>query len=180
MCADTSPVPNTAVGAREFADKYAKLIDELLASANGDRFGVSREIFAVALYASAMHRFGDISSDRQSVETYLRGLHLEDLALCCALRHRSEAAWEIFISSYRPLLYAAGRAIAGGRGEAYARELADSLWAELYGLDRKGDEPRRSLLDYFHGRSKFATWLRTVLAQRHVDAVRALRQTFSL
>ena len=30
---------------------------------------------------------------------------------------------------------------------------------------------------YFHGRSTLATWLRSVLAQRHVDAVRARRRT---
>ena len=61
----------------------------------------------------------------------------------------------------------------GSAGEARARELADSLYAELYGLNGAGGARGRALLDYFHGRSKLATWLRTVLAQRHVDALRA-------
>ena len=59
------------------------------------------------------------------------------------------------------------------------RSLADSLYAELYGLEQS-EGSRRSLFDYFHGRSKLSTWLRAVLAQRHVDALRAGRRTDSL
>jgi RNA polymerase sigma-70 factor (ECF subfamily) len=73
---------------------------------------------------------------------------------------------------YRQALYRAGDAIApGGPG----RELADSLYAELYGL-KAGDDGRRSHFVYFHGRSSLVTWLRTVLAQRHVDRLRAGRR----
>ena len=62
---------------------------------------------------------------------------------------------------------------------------ADSLWAELYGVGRTrtsvapGSE-RRSLLTYFHGRAKLATWLRSVLAQRHVDRIREVGRLDSL
>src|SRR4029434_2989755 len=56
-----------------------------------------------------------------------------------------------------------------------ARELADSLYGELYGIDERG-EARQSLFRYFHGRSSLATWLRAVLAQRHVDRIRAVRR----
>lgn len=53
-----------------------------------------------------------------------------------------------------------------------ARDLADSLFAELYGLrDNQGDE--RSLFRYFHGRSSLKTWLRAILAQRRIDDLRA-------
>lgn len=114
-------------------------------------------------------------------------MHLNDLALCCALRQGSSAAWEEFVATYRPVLHASARAIVGPAGEARALELADSLYAELYGLNRSGDPGegtsntvRRPLLDYFHGRSKLSTWLHTVLAQRHVDAIRAGRRTTSL
>ena len=57
-----------------------------------------------------------------------------------------------------------------------ARELADSLYADLYGVEQR-DGQRQSLLRYFHGRSSLATWLRAVLAQRHVDRVRVERRT---
>jgi len=56
-----------------------------------------------------------------------------------------------------------------------AREIADSLWAELYGLEIR-DGKRRSILDYFHGRSSLATWMRAIVAQRHVDSIRAVRR----
>jgi RNA polymerase sigma factor (sigma-70 family) len=35
---------------------------------------------------------------------------------------------------------------------------------------------RRSLFGYFHGRSKLATWLRALLAQRQIDYARASRR----
>jgi len=54
--------------------------------------------------------------------------------------------------------------------------VADSLYADLYGLPR-GDGERQSLFRYFEGRSSLATWLRAVLAQRYVDRVRAARRT---
>src|SRR5439155_12841327 len=60
-----------------------------------------------------------------------------------------------------------------------ARELADSLYADLYGLSDRGVE-RKSLFRYYHGRSSLATWLRAVLAQRHVDRIRAHRRVESL
>ena len=72
---------------------------------------------------------------------------------------------------YRPVLYRAADALDRGGG---ARELADSLYAELYGIKGSGD--RRSLFHYFQGRSSLATWLRAVLAQRHVDRLRAQRR----
>ena len=53
-----------------------------------------------------------------------------------------------------------------------AREIADALYAELYGVN----SPRRSLLLSFSGRSSLATWLRAVLCQRFVDRVRAQRR----
>jgi len=57
-----------------------------------------------------------------------------------------------------------------------AHDLADELFAELYGL-RERDGERQSLFRYFQGRSSLATWLRAVLAQRYVDRIRASRRT---
>src|SRR5262249_791660 len=65
-----------------------------------------------------------------------------------------------------------------------ARELADSLYAELYGVGRgtntSHDRQRRPLFDYFHGRSKLSTWLRAVLSQRYVDRIRESSRFISL
>ena len=104
-------------------------------------------------------------------------MHHADLALSCACSAGSEVAWEFFVGQFRQELYRAARAITGGAsaGDADARELADSLYADLYGL-RESEGRRKSLFDYFHGRSKLGTWLRAILAQRHVDAIRRARK----
>ena len=60
-----------------------------------------------------------------------------------------------------------------------ARELADSVFGEMFGLEARGGQ-RRSLLDYYHGRARLSTWLRTVMAQRHVDALRTSARSVPL
>ena len=95
-----------------------------------------------------------------------------DLALASQCASGNDAAWERFVREYRPVLYRAADALdSTGR----ARELADALYADLYGLKERGGE-RQSLFRYYHGRSSMATWLRAVLAQRFVDRVRADRR----
>src|SRR5262249_59245595 len=87
-----------------------------------------------------------------------------------------ECAWEFCVENYRPYLRAAAAAILKvSFASAEAHELADSLFAELYGL-ADGKTGERSLFRYFHGRSSMKTWLRAVLAQRHIDTIRASRR----
>ncbi len=111
--------------------------------------------------------------DARAIDAYLDSLHAADLALACACSDGNAAAWDFFMARFRPELYRAGRAIAG---ESAGRELADSLYAELYGL-REVAGQRKSLFDYFLGRSKLTTWLHAILAQRHVDGIRRARRT---
>ncbi len=170
----------TLTGFDQFRAAHASLLAWLHAQSKASRWNVSRDDFSAALYRSATRRFADSDPGADALEVFLRSLHLEDLALACALRRGSDSAWEEFIARYRPLLYSAARAIVSTAGEARARELADSLYADLYGVKTAAGEPRRPLLDHFHGRSKLATWLRAVLAQRHVDTLRAASRTESL
>lgn len=143
------------------------LVDRLYRQARAERWSLPRPAFAAALEASSARAGG------ADVTRHLRGLHLEDLALACACAAGHDGAWEHFVREFRPQLYRSADALdPGGR----ARELADSLYADLYGTDEKEGE-RRSLFRYFHGRSSLATWLRAVLAQRHVDALRSERRT---
>lgn len=162
------------VKAAEWVASRRALAEWLHAQSGAARWRVSRESFSAALARSAAYRFGSESPTAEEVEEYLRGLHLEDLALACGLIEGCDAAWEHFIAGFRNVLYGAAAAIIGRAGEA-ARELADSLYAELYGVDGRGAK-RESLFRYYHGRSKLATWLRAVLAQRHVDAVRVAQR----
>lgn len=137
-----------------------------------DRWGLSHDRLRQAAVAGIARAFREATPSADQVARHLDALHAEDLALACACADGHEEAWEHFMREYRPALYRAGDAIApGGAG----RELADSLYAELYGLKADGTG-RRSHFVYFHGRSSLVTWLRTVLAQRHVDRVRAGRR----
>jgi RNA polymerase sigma-70 factor len=112
----------------------------------------------------------------QKLQDYLGALHLEDLALATACAEGGEAAWEHFFTTYRAYLRAAAAAILRCKaGSAEACDLADSLFSELYGL-AGGKGAERSLFRYFHGRSSLKTWLRAVLAQRHIDSIRAGRR----
>ncbi len=152
-----------------------KLVDELYRAAHADRWTISIERFADAL---------QVSADRAApadLPRYLRGLHLEDLALACACGLGDDQAWDYFVREYRPVLYRAADALDASGG---AREIADSIYAELYGLPRASESSsesrRQSLFRYYHGRSSLKTWLRAVLAQRHVDGIRAVRRLDSL
>lgn len=150
---------------------HATLIARLFRAARAERWSLDPAEFADALARSATARFRDERARARDVASYIESLHIEDLALACACARGHETAWEHFVSEYRAKLRAAGRAIAG---EQEGAELADSLYADLYGVT-SGDQSR-SLFDYFHGRSTLATWLRAVMAQRHVDAKRASRR----
>jgi len=150
------------------------LLDQLFADSGGATWGLHRDVFAAALELSATKRFGEEPDDAQLAQ-YLSALHLQDLALACACAENCAAAWDHFVATFRAYLRSAAAAILRCPPDSpAARELADSLFADLYGLS---DAPnRRSLFRYFHGRSSLKTWLRAVLAQRHVDSIRASRR----
>jgi RNA polymerase sigma-70 factor (ECF subfamily) len=133
---------------------------------------LSRDELRDAVDVSVRRAFPDGAPAPRERDRYIENLRLEDLALATACARGHDAAWDHFVLEFRPALYRAADALDPGGG---ARELADSLYADLYGLDESGGE-RRSLFRYFHGRSSLATWLRSVLAQRHVDALRARKR----
>src|SRR6266699_5300813 len=153
---------------------FAPLVEWLYAEAKASRWGLSREHFAMALERSVTKRWASGALSAPKLEEYLGALHLEDLALATACAEGGEAAWEYFFTQYRAYLRAAAAAIIRA-GSAEASDLADSLFSELYGL-AGGQGSERSLFRYFHGRSSLKTWLRAVLARRHIDAIRAGRR----
>lgn len=148
------------------------LVAALARRAQAARWGLDADDFAAALRRSAARRFTGRPPSAAEVQHYLESLHLEDLALACACAHGHEPAWDHFVREYRPiLLRIAGR----GQQADRARDVADSIYGELYGLGER-DGRRRSLFDYFHGRSSLAGWLKAVVAQRLVDKARAARR----
>jgi RNA polymerase sigma-70 factor, ECF subfamily len=146
-------------------------VTHLYRQSRADRWSLPVAVLAAALERSARKVFVTPPEPRD-LERLLGSLHLEDLALACACASGHEGAWEHFVREHRPVLYRAADAIDPTGG---SRELADSLYGELFGLVERSGE-RRSLFEYFHGRSSLSTWLRAVLAQRHVDRVRSTRR----
>jgi RNA polymerase sigma factor (sigma-70 family) len=153
------------------------LLESLYAESGAECWKLSLAQFASALERSARN---SATASAAGVAEYLRALHVRDLALASGCAHGCEAAWEHFIGAYRGYLRAAAGAILRCAADSpAAQELADSLFAELYGMgEQRGAE--RSLFRYFHGRSSLKTWLRAVLAQRHIDKVRATRRQVDL
>ena len=144
---------------------------------------MSEQEFGEALRRSAEKRFAGSPHSPGEFEDYVKSLHLEDLALACACALGRESAWEHFIANFRNDLRTAASAMlraGGSANDVRAGELADSLYAELYGIRADEDGRRKSLFVYFHGRSKLSTWLRAVLAQRHVDLIRTSGKTVSI
>ena len=141
---------------------------------------VTLEAFTSAVEQSVAHRFRDRTPGPETVAKYLGTLRAADLCVAVACAEGDEAVWEHVILTYRPILYRSARVLAGN--EETARELADALWAELYGVGHtraslEANSEVRSLFRYFHGRSTLATWLRSVLSQRYVDIVRTHQRT---
>lgn len=141
------------------------LVQRLYKRAAADRWQLSTDAFASFLLTSAQRALGDKEPGSTNFERYFESLHLQDLALACACAGGNEHAWDTFVLEYRPVLYRAADALDPSGG---AREVADSLYGELFGLKIREGE-RHSHLHYFHGRSSLATWLRAVLSQRYVD-----------
>src|SRR5206468_6507268 len=86
-------------------------------------------------------------------------------------------AWETFLLRYREKLYDTALHIA--RKTSAARELADSLYGDLYGTTTR-DGKRTSKLASYTGRGSLDGWLRTVLAQEYVNRYQRQRKLVSL
>src|SRR5919199_705399 len=61
------------------------------------------------------------------------------------------------------------RATEARRLKAEAEELAESVWAELYGLRVREDGSRAGKLAYYSGCGSLGGWLRAVVGQLAVD-----------
>jgi len=158
----------------------AVLIRQLFRESSAERWHLSFQSFHTTLTRSAAKRFGEAAPNLERIQEYFATLHVADLVLACACAEGSESAWNEFVARYRNYLRAAAAAILRrSSSDPAAIELADSLFADLYGLS-EGKAGGRSLFRYFHGRSSLKTWLRAVLSQRHIDAIRTGKRLVSL
>jgi RNA polymerase sigma-70 factor (ECF subfamily) len=148
----------------------------LYQQAGAERYGLSLGDFASILQDIAA-KYLPRDAGQAEVLGLLEGLRVEELALARACARGSQAAWELFLNRYREKLYNAAHSIASE--DSAARELADSLYADLYGT-RSSDGRRVSKLDSFTGRGSLEGWLRAVLAQEYVNRYRRQQRLVSL
>jgi RNA polymerase sigma-70 factor (ECF subfamily) len=139
------------------------------------RFGI--DVAGLATLLTEVIGQRDTAAQPDDLQSFLASLRLEELVLARACMAGHDTAWEIFLTRYRGLMYEAAYKIA--HDEATARSLADSLYADLYGVNQKG-EPRTSKLHYYLGRGSLAGWLRTVVAQEYVNQYRRGKRETSL
>jgi RNA polymerase sigma-70 factor (ECF subfamily) len=155
----------------------APALEELWVAADGANCGLTCEELSIVLTSVGEKvNYGlaaGTHADAVQKVTFFRSLHLTELALAHSCALGREAAWQRFLHVYRASLTQAAIAISGS--ETVGRDLADSLYAELYGL-RDRDGQRRSPLASYSGRGSLLGWLRTTLAQRHIDYHRRTRR----
>jgi RNA polymerase sigma-70 factor (ECF subfamily) len=139
------------------------------------RFGIDQGGLA-AMLAELVLQFA-VAADEVGLDVFLATLRLDELVLARACMAGNDQAWELFLTRYRNTLYETAYKVAGE--ESAARALADSLYAELYGVNDKGEQ-RTSKLRYYQGRGSLQGWLRTVVAQEYVNQYRRTRRETSL
>jgi RNA polymerase sigma-70 factor (ECF subfamily) len=142
----------------------------------GQVFGLTREQFD-GILGEIARKYLPVDAAQSEIRELYTSLRVEELALAraCALGH--EHAWEVFLTRYREKLYDVAGYIT--KESSAARELADSIYAELYGTATR-DGQRASKLASYTGRGSLEGWLRTVMAQEHINRYRRQRRLVSL
>src|ERR1700690_3779636 len=147
-----------------------ELLADLHAKGGCGRIGLTRESFAVIL-CEVGSKHATATTPETEIRTFFLGLRVDELALARACAAGVNSAWEIFLIKFREKLYLSALRI--------ARELADTLYADLYGTNTREGE-RVSKLASYTGRGSLEGWLRTVLAQEYVNRYRRTKRLVSL
>ncbi|HUI43098.1 MAG TPA: sigma-70 family RNA polymerase sigma factor [Terriglobia bacterium] len=154
----------------------ASALATLHGEAGAADLGLNTEDFAVILGHIAAKYLPREASEADAA-AFCRGLRLAELALARACAAGNEKAWNQFLTRYREGLYGAALAMVGDAGSA--REMADSVYADLYGLNERAGR-RVSKLAYYDGRGSLEGWLRSVLAHEFTNRWRSGRRLVSL
>ncbi len=157
---------------QQFRRDHGRSIERLYRQSGAEKWNLAEGTFTDALYRSyaRRHESGPEFASADQIDAFLDSLFIDDLALAAACRDGGGDAWREFLATYHAVAEGAARALISN--SSAARELADSLYADLYGL-RQNNGARNSPLDRYHGRSPLSAWLRTVIARRAADMWRA-------
>jgi RNA polymerase sigma-70 factor (ECF subfamily) len=152
------------------------MVAAIYEKSRGETFGLTRQEFDGILREIA-RKYLPVDAKQREISDLYASLRAEELALArgCAAGH--EHAWEVFLTRYREKLYDIAGYIT--KENSAARELADSIYAELYGTATR-DGQRASKLASYTGRGSLEGWLRTVMLQEHVNRYRRQRRLVSL
>jgi RNA polymerase sigma-70 factor (ECF subfamily) len=153
-----------------------ELLPDLHAKGGCEKIGLTRESFAVIL-CEVGSKHATAATSETEIRTFFLSLRVDELALARACAAGVNSAWEIFLTKFREKLYLSALRIA--REDSAARELADTLYADLYGTNTR-DGQRVSKLASYTGRGSLEGWLRTVLAQEYVNRYRRTKRLVSL
>ena len=104
------------------------------------------------------------------IAKFIDELQAEDLCLIIACERGDENAWNDLVERFTTTVRSAARSASSN--EDAAEDLAQSIWAELYGLRTRKDGAPASKLAYYSGRGSLAGWLRAVVGQLAVDTFR--------
>jgi RNA polymerase sigma-70 factor (ECF subfamily) len=150
-------------------------VAELYPKSKAESFGLSREDFA-GILSEVAAKYAPGASAKE-IHAFCCSLRIEELALARACAAGHNKAWEVFLLRYREKLFEVANYIT--RESSAGRELADSMYADLYGTSTR-DGQRVSKLASYTGRGSLEGWLRTVMAQEHVNRYRRRRRLVSL
>jgi RNA polymerase sigma-70 factor (ECF subfamily) len=153
-----------------------ELLAELHLKAGCEKIGLARESFAEILTDVGAKYVVPTATDPE-IRAFFLSLRVDELALARACAAGHNTAWEVFLNRYREKLYLSALRIA--REDSAAHELADTLYADLYGTTTREGE-RVSKLSSYTGRGSLEGWLRTVLAQEYVNRYRRTKRLVSL
>ena len=112
----------------------------------------------------------DPNTSGEQVSKFIDEMQADDLCLIIACERGDESAWTDLVERFTPTVRSAARSASSN--EDAAEDLAQSIWAELYGLRTRKDGTPASKLAYYSGRGSLAGWLRAVVAQLAVDVFR--------
>ncbi|MCA1575275.1 MAG: sigma-70 family RNA polymerase sigma factor [Acidobacteria bacterium] len=117
----------------------------------------------------------DENASDQSIAEFIDELQATDLCLIVACERGDESAWSDLVERFTPTVRSAARSASSN--EDGAQDLAQSIWAELYGLRESADGKPASKLAYYSGRGSLAGWLRAVVTQLAIDQHRRQSRT---
>ncbi len=158
----------------ENADATARIeFQSLYEKSNAASFNLTLPEFCSIILDVVGRSLPNLHSQRERAR-FLENLRLDDLVLARACARGHDKAWDRFLMLYRDKLYSAAITIA--RDESIARELADSLYADLFGTRTRDDGQRISKLESYVGRGSLERWLKTVLAQEYINGFRVRRK----